>query len=91
MDYLFNLRLFDGLTGKLVFTDLLVKWLFTGYQSLLPVVEYQGRMTCWADSVDGGLPGLAVERLEAVTIGISRCTGPLPYSDATLYSPTLLA
>jgi hypothetical protein len=54
--------------------------------SLLPVVESQGGRTGRADSSGGGLPGLAVERMEAVTIRISRCTGSLPYCDAQVYA-----
>lgn len=87
MNYLFNLRLFYGLA---VFADYPAKRSIYGLLVYYPAVENQGEKAYPADSSSGGLPGLAVERLGAVTTGSSRCTGSLPYPDATLYSPTLL-
>ena len=87
MNYLFYLALISGLAVKWPFIEYPAKSGIYGLFaicSLLPVVKSLGKRICRASG--GGR--LAMECLEAVTIGSSRCIGTLPYPDATLLSLT---
>ena len=89
MNYLINLGLISGLAVKWPFIEYPAKSGIYGLLaicSLLPVVKSLGK---WIGRASGG-GRLAVERLGTLTITSSRCTGILPYPDATLLSLTRL-